>query len=222
MSLILQIDTASSQAGISLSKDGAGLGLLTNNAQNDHAAFLQPAVQKICIEAGIHLADIDAVSVVNGPGSYTGLRIGLASAKGICFAMNKPLVLINSLQLMAKAMILQNTALGEMLLCPMIDARRMEVFTALYDKDFTQLQAASATILSNEFLVDILLQNKICFFGNGARKFKSFTTSANAVFAEEAHTYTALCTLSQEFLSSGNVADVAYAEPFYIKAFHEG
>ena len=137
MSVILNLDTASDIAHISLSKSGEILDSITNNDQKEHGSFLQPSIQKLLKNNSTAIASLDAIAVSVGPGSYTGLRVGMASAKGICFALQKPLIAINSLEIIACAAVLENSHkydLSNTLICPMIDARRMEVFTALYNQ----------------------------------------------------------------------------------------
>lgn len=222
MSIILNIDTASSTAAVSISRDGLGIGIIQNDEQNEHASFLQPAINKLLTENQILLKNIDAVAVVNGPGSYTGLRVGLASAKGICYALNKPLITIGSLPLMAMAAIKSygNDNEEVPLLCPMIDARRMEVFTAIYNSTLTEIFPAQALILNNESFVATLLQNKILFFGNGALKFKTLTTHPNALFSGIYNNYQALCEAANLKFIQRKFTDLAYSEPQYLKEFY--
>ncbi|HSN60633.1 MAG TPA: tRNA (adenosine(37)-N6)-threonylcarbamoyltransferase complex dimerization subunit type 1 TsaB, partial [Ferruginibacter sp.] len=199
-----------------------GIGIIQNEEQNEHASFLQPAINKLLTEQQILLKNIDAVAVVNGPGSYTGLRVGLASAKGICFALNKPLITIGSLPLMAKAAIKSyerdNNSIP--LLCPMIDARRMEVFTAIYNSSLTEIFPAQALILNHDSFVATLLQNKVLFFGNGAFKFKTLTNHSNALFSGIYNSYEALCEAAYLKFTQKEFTDLAYSEPLYLKEFY--
>ncbi|MEO7210859.1 MAG: tRNA (adenosine(37)-N6)-threonylcarbamoyltransferase complex dimerization subunit type 1 TsaB, partial [Chitinophagaceae bacterium] len=134
MALILNIDTSATRAFIVLSSDEKCLASIANNEQKTHASFVQPAIKEIFSKSTFSLTDIDAVSVVAGPGSYTGLRVGMASAKGISYALQKPLILLDTLALMALAAIEAPAYKNfEGLICPMIDARRMEVFTAIFN-----------------------------------------------------------------------------------------
>ena len=138
MSLILNIDTATDIAHISISKSGVILDSVTNKEQKDHGSFLQPAIQQLLKNNFISIQELDAIAISAGPGSYTGLRVGMASAKGLCFALEKPLITISSLEIIAYAAILEagtQTANTGVLFCPMIDARRMEVFTALFSPE---------------------------------------------------------------------------------------
>lgn len=224
MSLLLQIDTASHHAAVSLSKEGKLLQSIGNENQQEHAAFLQPAIEEIFNTQHLRLHDIDAVSVVIGPGSYTGLRVGLASAKGICYALNKPLIAISTLQLMAAAAQQELSKHSENvpLLCPMIDARRMEVFTAVYNQHLEPILEAKAMLLNNDSFVATLLQNQVLFFGNGAAKFKAICNHVNALFAIDYDSIDALCSLSFQHYNKGQFIDLAYSEPLYLKEFYSG
>ncbi len=221
MALILHIDTSSSVGSVSIARDGKLLALLQNEEQKEHASYLQPAIKKITKKLSIKLTDLDAVAVANGPGSYTGLRVGLSSAKGLCYTLNKPLIAINSLQMMAAAAI-DNTAETSLLFCPMIDARRMEVFTAVYNNTLNEILPTQAKVLNNNSFVDLLLHNKILFFGNGAEKFKSICIHPNALFSDGYLTNNALASLTFLQYKSQQFAELAYCEPLYGKAFYTG
>src|SRR6266513_3397931 len=145
MSFILNIDNAVDVASVCLAKDGDALQLTTNEIQKDHAAWLHPALEEILYKNGITMKDVEAVAVSIGPGSYTGLRVGLATAKGLCYAMNIPIITISTLEMMAYAV--KDEAAD--LICPLIDARRMEVFAVVYDK-LLQLQIAPQVMIINE------------------------------------------------------------------------
>ena len=148
MSIILNIDTASEKAHVSFAKDGQVVAVLHSSSQKEHASFLQSAIEQLVSTTGIELPQIDAVAVTAGPGSYTGLRVGMASAKGLCYALQKPLIAINTLEMMAKSAVLfLKKTDKEVLLCPMMDARRMEVFTAIYKQDLQIVLNSSAIIL---------------------------------------------------------------------------
>ena len=167
MALILNIDTAVDVASICLAKDGKVLSIVKNESQKDHASWLHIAIKEIFEKNNLDLSSIDAVAVTGGPGSYTGLRIGMATAKLICFALNKPLISLNTLLVMANAAKQENADL----LCPMIDARRMEVFTAIYTKELQTVKDPVAITLNENSFAEYLSNNSICFFGNGSNKF---------------------------------------------------
>jgi tRNA threonylcarbamoyladenosine biosynthesis protein TsaB len=219
MPIILNIDTATEVAHVSLSKDGIVLQSVFNYNQKDHAAFLQPAVLNLLKNTEIVMADIDAVAVTEGPGSYTGLRVGMASAKGICYAVNKPLVLINTLEVLAAST--GNVQDNQFLLCPMLDARRMEVYTAVYNNDFDIVLPSSAMVLDENSFADVLATNKVLFFGSGSSKWKTLCNHTNATFVEAAITATAFAMLSYKYFEQAAFANLAYSQPGYLKEFHD-
>lgn len=219
MSFIIQLDTATKNARISLAKAGQVTFEEVNEQMKDHASFVQPALQRIIKKAGITVKEISAVAVSHGPGSYTGLRVGMASAKGLCFALEKPLITVGSLQVLARA--LKNTTAVEdnVLFCPMIDARRMEVFTALYDSALRELLEPKAVILTTEIYANWLLKNEVWFVGDGAEKYSKILKHNNAKFVMEGNNSLAMSELAYEKFEAGAFADVAYAEPLYVKEF---
>jgi tRNA threonylcarbamoyladenosine biosynthesis protein TsaB len=214
--LILLINTAFSEASIALARNGELVDELTNTVQLDHAAFVHPAVQQLCKKNGLHLSDCSAVAVMNGPGSYTGLRVGLSSAKGICYALQKPLLCINTLEWMAFG----NRQQGADCICPMIDARRMEVFRAIYDLNMNMILEPGAAILEAESFGQLLQKNSIAFVGDGAEKWKKICQSKHAFFPEPQHNTTDFAQLAQDYFAKKRVADLATVEPFYTKAFY--
>lgn len=216
MALVLHIDTAGDTASVCLAKGGKLLSLEKNEIQKDHAVWLHPAIEKTIKQTGHALNEINAVAVTIGPGSYTGLRVGLAAAKGLCYALQKPLITINTLQMMA------NAAKDEAsdLICPMIDARRMEVFTALYDKNLQPVTDPAALILNEKIFSGELASHPILFLGNGSGKFKPLCNSPNAVFTETIVDASHMILLSEKSYTEKIFADLAYCEPFYLKEFH--
>lgn len=221
MSYILHIDTATEAAHVSLSQNGSIIQLLQNNSQKGHAAFVQPAAERLIKTAGIAFADVSAIAVTAGPGSYTGLRVGMASAKGLCFALNKPLIAINTLAVMAKAAIMQQHD-EAILYCPMIDARRMEVFTAVYNHQLQEIAAPHALILDENAYQPHLQKNKMLFFGSGSPKWKALKTQyPNAMFTDINMLPQAFAVLSFDYYNNKQFFDVAYTEPFYIKEFKD-
>lgn len=227
MTLILNIDTATETAGVCLSRDGVALVEATNPDQKNHAGFIQPAIQQLMAEAGISLNQVDAISVTEGPGSYTGLRVGMATAKGLCFTLGKPLILVNTLEVMAYASRRNLAAIslpdgvkaGDVLLCPMIDARRMEVFTAVYTTDLKPVMAASALILSEESFKVFLDKQPVVFSGSGHEKFMTVSQHSNSLFSGVRHESSDLAALASIAFRENKTADLAYSEPFYLKEF---
>jgi tRNA threonylcarbamoyladenosine biosynthesis protein TsaB len=219
MSLLLHIDTAVENASVCISKNGELISFAENKNQKDHAAWIQPAIQSLMKEAGYDLKELGAIAVSNGPGSYTGLRVGLATAKGLCFALNKPLITLSTLEVMTVAAL--NISISNInYYCPLIDARRMEVFTAIYDKALNIILPPHARIIDENSLAEQLAGNNILFFGNAAAKCKPLIQSANAWFEVIEHNASDMISLAEKKLAAAAFADLAYAEPFYIKDFH--
>lgn len=222
MALILCLDTATEIASIVLGNHEQILATRVNTSQKDHAAFVQIAVQAILEETGIKGANLDAIAVSAGPGSYTGLRVGLASAKGLCFSWQKPLILLNTLEVMAKQAIWQAKGVA-MLYCPMIDARRREVFAALYNRDLEPLMGPGAYVLDEPaFKAKMEDQNQeILFFGSGSEKWQEMNAKNSYNFTSfKENNAQALNQLAQESFSLKRFADVAYSEPLYFKSFY--
>lgn len=221
MSYFLNIDTATEQASVCLSEDDRVLDMLISTDQKNHASFLQPAIQKLLQNTGMQLTEIDAVTVTGGPGSYTGLRVGLASAKGICFTLNKPLIIINTLEVMAIAAKKGESKEDKFLICPMIDARRMEVFAALYDQSLQTMMEPQPMILDQHSFAEFLEKQPILFFGSGAEKLKVILSHPNIRFKNGHHNAGHLAQLALKPFADQSFADLAYSEPLYLKAFFD-
>lgn len=225
MALILNIDTATTQASVCLAKDDIVLKELFNQDQKDHAAWIQPAIKKLLLETGYDLIYVNAIAVTAGPGSYTGLRVGMATAKGLCYALKVPLITESTLRVMAsnaKKQLIQKHLDGpSALLCPMIDARRMEVFTALYNAGLDEVQAATASILDQDSFQSKLKSHKIVFFGDGAAKWKHLCNNTNATFLDDIFPSSGfLAALAATDFQRKSFSDIAYSEPVYLKEFY--
>ena len=216
MALILNIDTAVDVASLCLAKDGEVLSISKNESQKDHAAWLHIAIRDIFEKNSLELRSVDAIAVTGGPGSYTGLRIGMATAKGICYALDKPLVSLNTLLMMANAADDESADL----LCPMIDARRMEVFAAIYTKELQIIKEPAAITLNENSFDEYLLNNSICFFGNGSNNFKAIKKHEKAIFKDLKADASSMTSLSEKKFAEKGFADLAYAEPLYLKEFY--
>ena len=179
MSIILNIDTAQETAFVCISENGKPKFVAENHSQKDHASFLHPAINELLNKAAISITELDAIAVTKGPGSYTGLRVGMSAAKGLAYTLQKPLITISTLELMAHDML---TIIGdkESLICPMIDARRMEVFTALYNSSLKEIYSPSAMILDESSFDDSLMSHNIFFTGSGSVKFQQICKNTNA------------------------------------------
>ncbi|HEX6332770.1 MAG TPA: tRNA (adenosine(37)-N6)-threonylcarbamoyltransferase complex dimerization subunit type 1 TsaB [Flavisolibacter sp.] len=217
MSYILHIDTAVTSASVCLSDDQVLLEELVNPEMKDHAAWLHPAIRQLLADNHIRMEQLSAIAVGAGPGSYTGLRVGMAAVKGLCFALGIPMITIPTLKMMAAAAIDEKTG-G--LLCPMIDARRQEVFTAVFDQNLLEIRKTGNMILDPDSFSETLEKDCITFFGNGSRKFQQLTRHTNASFAQINATARHMIQLSFSDFTSNNFADTAYAEPQYGKEFY--
>ncbi|TDH26245.1 tRNA (adenosine(37)-N6)-threonylcarbamoyltransferase complex dimerization subunit type 1 TsaB [Segetibacter sp. 3557_3] len=222
MSLLLNIDTATSYASVCISRNGESLAFAANQIQREHASFVHVAISDLLKTAGITITDVDAVAVTSGPGSYTGLRVGMSAAKGFCFALNKPLVCVNTLEVMAKAAINAfaiDTEDHDFMYCPMIDARRMEVFTAIYNKNLAVILQPCALLLSQISFNNILPRKSVLCTGDGANKFKSLNPDKRYVFREVQHSAADLANLAHSLFEKGQFSDAVYAAPQYYKEF---
>lgn len=217
MPFILNIETGTDVCSVALAKNGKLLAVAESSQGMEHSKLLSPFIEKVLNEQGITTAQLDAVAVSEGPGSYTGLRIGVATAKGICYGADKPLIAVNSLQSLAMLAIEEKPNVD--LLCPMIDARRMEVYTALLDTSGTFTSDVIAQIVDEQSYADLLERKRIAFFGNGAKKCKAVIASPNATFLTIQHSAKGMIQLSADKFQNKKFVDTAYFEPFYLKDF---
>ncbi len=224
MAIFLYIDTTSEKAIIALSKDAHLLALEENSQSNTHASFVQVAIEKAMVHAHIKMDAIDAVVVTLGPGSYTGLRVGLASAKGIAYAINKPLIGISTLALLAQhASTHPNVKQHQnnIQLFSMIDAKRMEVFGAVYKADKTIVVPEQAIILDTNYLESLLHNGPVICIGNGATKTKALKTDPALYFLEEPYDIQDFMQLAQIKWEQKQFEDIAYSRPSYLKDFYQ-
>lgn len=224
--MILQIETATSSCSVALAKNGIVISSKEAGGRNLHAEMLTLFIDEIVSGAGVSYADIDAVAVSCGPGSYTGLRIGISTAKGLCFALEKPLIAVETLESMAGGVIAMDEykSQPDLLLCPMIDARRMEVYTALFSTSGERMAPTSASIIDGNSFADVLVNRQVLFFGDGAEKcYNVLRSNANALYLPDFQN--SASHLTQKALAKFNDSefeDVAYFEPYYLKDFIAG
>lgn len=215
LNYILNIETATKNCSVALAKEGKTI-LCKEIAEEgySHAERLHVFIEEIIQEAGITFKDLIAVAVSQGPGSYTGLRIGVSAAKGLCFALNIPLIAIDTLKTLASQVIISNG-----LIVPMIDARRMEVYSAVFTPDFQNKRATLAEIITENSFEDF--QETIYFVGDCSEKGKTVLTKDNFVFLEAIKYPSAkeMSLLSFEKYKISDTVDVAYFEPYYLKDF---
>lgn len=219
MATILQIETATQVCSAAIAHDGKTIALKELMANNIHAGSLTVFIKEAMDSTGLQFDDLDAVAVSMGPGSYTGLRIGVSTAKGLCFALDKPLIAIPTLQMMAQGFMLQNPDYNG-LICAMIDARRMEVFTSIYDNELKTVDPVSAKIIDEQSFAQELDNNVVTFIGNGAAKCADVLKYENVRFSElNFNSASYMSKLAHEAYEASRFEDVAYFEPFYLKDF---
>jgi tRNA threonylcarbamoyladenosine biosynthesis protein TsaB len=220
MPYILNIETATEVCSVAVSKDSKIIFGKEETKGPSHAVLLGQFVNEAIGYLRKENIKPDAVAVSGGPGSYTGLRIGVSEAKGLCYGLNIPLIALNTLKIMAHGVSANNTIEEDTLLCSMIDARRMEVYDAVYDNRLQELRQVSADIIDENSFSELLSGKKVIFFGNGAEKCKAVLHNPNAVFLEGIHPKASdMPLLAGKAFRSNDFADAAYFEPFYLKEF---
>lgn len=218
MEVILCIETATKSCSVSLSQNGKTLQTIELvSDQYSHSEKLTLFIEQILKDQQKSFSDLDAVAVSKGPGSYTGLRIGVSTAKGICYAIDKPLISISTLEAMAYGMYLQYP---DAIYCPMLDARRMEVYCAFYGNKESEIEAK---VLDENSFKEDLDKHSIIFFGDGSDKFKQIVEHPNAIFIDDVFPSAKnMSSLAQLTFDQKQFEDVAYFEPFYLKDFVAG
>ena len=225
MALILNIETSTEVCSALLARDGIAIHSRENISGQNHSMLLTVYLEELMAESNITIGQLDAVAVSGGPGSYTGLRIGVSVAKGLCYASHLPMIAINSLEAMADSVIrnLEGKDVADTvkpLFCPMIDARRMEVYTAFYDENGLPVRGIQADIIDHQSYLPYLDSHTVYFFGNGASKCREAITHPNAIFIDDIITSARnMAALAERDFSKKEFVDVAYYEPFYLKDF---
>lgn len=220
MSCILHIETSTDVCSVAVSQDGASIFSKEDFKGPSHATELGVFVDEALSFADSHAIPVDAVAVSCGPGSYTGLRIGVSMAKGICYGRSIPLIGIPTLEVMCVPVLLFRDLPEDALLCPMIDARRMEVYAAVYDRALRVKREIGADIVDENSYSDFLAERPVYFFGNGAAKCKDKLQHPNARFLDDIHPLAKwMFPLAEKAMAQGKFDDVAYFEPFYLKEF---
>ena len=224
MSRILHIETSTAICSVAVSEDGKTLFTQEDLEGPNHNVKLGVFVDEALSFADSHAMPLDAVAVSCGPGSYTGLRIGVSMAKGVCYGRNLHLIGIPTLQVMSVPVLLYHEEVEEdALLCPMIDARRMEVYAALYDRALRTVRDTQADIVTGELYREYLDQRPVYFFGAGAEKCKDVLQHPNARFIDGIRPLARhMCPLAEKAIAMERYEDVAYFEPFYLKEFVAG
>lgn len=220
MSCILHIETSTEVCSVAVSQDGICIYSKEDFEESSHAAMLGVYVDKALSFIDNHAIPLDAVAVSCGPGSYTGLRIGVSMAKGICYGRDVPLIGLSTLEVMSVPVLIREELPDNALLCPMIDARRMEVYTAVYDRALQVKHPTCAEVIDKHTYDDLLAEYPVYFFGNGAAKCRNEIVHPNANFIEDIHPLAKwMFPLAEKAIATADYKDVAYFEPFYLKEF---
>ena len=227
MALILAIETGTDICSVALIRDGELIALRESDEERNHAKKIAVFVDELLREYDIAAEELDAVAVSKGPGSYTGLRIGVSFAKGLCYGQNIPLVAVGSLDSLVEvaredfeAGIIDIEQWDNALLCPMIDARRMEVYTQLFDTDGVAQSEVEAKIIDEESFAEERKSRPLVIFGNGAKKCTEVLEGAT--FIEVVPSARGMARIAEQAFAEGKTEDVAYFEPFYLKDFVVG
>jgi tRNA threonylcarbamoyladenosine biosynthesis protein TsaB len=218
--IILHIETSTTICSVALSKDGECIFSRSNNEGMNHATLLSPFIAD-ALDVLKKLSDKpDAIAVSSGPGSYTGLRIGVSTAKGLCYGFDIPLIAVSTTEILALSAINSVSNAEKALFCPMIDARRMEVYDAIYDGSLNIIRKISASIIESSSYNEFLSEHTVYFFGNGSGKCKSVLSHPNTFFLENIEPVaTNMIPLAETLFLKQKFEDVAYFEPFYLKEF---
>lgn len=220
MSCILHIETSTEACSVAVSEDGLAVFSQEDLKGPSHAVQLGVFVDEALSFVDSRGMPLDAVSVSCGPGSYTGLRIGVSMAKGICYGRNLPLIALPTLEVMCVPVLLHHDLPEDALLCPMIDARRMEVYAAVYDRALSVKREIAADIVDENSYMEFLNEHPVYFFGNGAAKCREKITHPNACFIEDIRPLGKwMFPLAEKAMVNRDFKDVAYFEPFYLKEF---
>lgn len=220
MSCILNIETSTTICSVAASQDGQTIFVKEDLNGPSHAVSLGVFVDEALSFIDSYGIPLDAVAVSCGPGSYTGLRIGVSMAKGVCYGRNVPLIGIPTLEVLCVPVLLRHELPEDALLCPMLDARRMEVYAAMYDRALNVVRPISADIVDESSYLEQLNEGPVYFFGNGAAKCREKITHPNAHFIDDIHPLAKMMLpLAEKAIAKEEYKDVAYFEPFYLKEF---
>lgn len=220
MPCILHIETSTEACSVAVSEDGLAEFKVEDLQGPSHAVQLGVFIDEALSFVDSHAMPLDAVAVSCGPGSYTGLRIGVSMAKGICYGRNLPLITLPTLEVMCVPVLLQQELPEDALLCPMIDARRMEVYAAIYDRSLNVVRDISADVIDENSYLEFLEEHPVYFFGNGASKCREKITHSHAKFIENICPLARwMFPLAEKAYAKKDFKDVAYFEPFYLKEF---
>ncbi len=219
MALILSLETSTKVCSVAVHKDGDLLSVYEFRVERSHSKLITQAISFLMNGLDLKMTNLDAIAVSKGPGSYTGLRIGVSTAKGLCYALEKPLIAVDTLAAMARKVNKFN--LKNSFVCPMIDARRLEVYCAIYNRSNETISPVSAVILNESSFEEFLSSNEIIFLGDGSAKYEPIVKHADKAFFLKNENPSAeyVGIIAEEKFSDKQFEDVAYFEPFYLKDF---
>ncbi|WP_437371413.1 tRNA (adenosine(37)-N6)-threonylcarbamoyltransferase complex dimerization subunit type 1 TsaB [Maribacter litoralis] len=217
MGILLNLETSSTNCSVCIAKDGEILAIQELNSANySHAEKLHLFIEEVVQEASLKMEDIVAVAVSKGPGSYTGLRIGVSAAKGLCYALGIPLISVSTLKSMASQIKIKE----DEVLIPVLDARRMEVYSAIFDADLHQIRETKAEIIDENSFVEYINDKSVHFLGSGAEKIKELFTDASINYhCDVVPSAREMASISADKFNASEFEDVAYFEPYYLKDF---
>jgi tRNA threonylcarbamoyladenosine biosynthesis protein TsaB len=225
MSLILCIETATPVCSIGLVNNEKVIGYKETRVKNSHAEVITVFIDELLKEHSFNYKDLQAIAISKGPGSYTGLRIGVSTAKGLCYALNIPLIAVSTLRTMAVGALVKFSPTGDLpvFYCPMIDARRMEVYSALFDANINLVREIKAEIIEETSFTEILETANVVFFGDGSEKCKAVIQHSHAIFLDDVFPSAPnMAVIVHEAFQKELFEDVAYFEPYYLKDFIPG
>ena len=217
MAIILNIETATKNCSVSISNNGELVAYRELNDGNySHGENLHVFIEELIKETSLSFQELDAIAVSNGPGSFTGLRIGVSAAKGLCFSLDKPLISISTLASLANSLEVEKGSV----IVPLLDARRMEVYSSVFNSDYENIRKTQAEIIDENSFSTYLEKSKVFFLGDGAEKCKETITHENAIFLDGYFPSSKqMAALSHQKYQNNDFEDVAYFEPFYLKDF---
>ena len=215
----MSIETSGAACSVALAKGGVVEGSVTLDDSNRQSSMLVPAIESLFKQCSRKMSECDAVAVSSGPGSYTGLRVGVSTAKGLCYGLDKPLISVPTLEiLLAEAMSMEQCA-GADYFVPMLDARRMEVYQAVYGADGSCIEEVSAKVLEAGSYANLLEKGRVAFIGTGAGKYADAFPRPNGIYVPSVPKAGFMASAAQAAFDAGKFEDVAYFEPFYLKEF---
>ncbi|MBP6532580.1 MAG: tRNA (adenosine(37)-N6)-threonylcarbamoyltransferase complex dimerization subunit type 1 TsaB [Bacteroidia bacterium] len=220
MPLILSLETATTNCSVALASDGKVVASRSINSGYSHSEKINVFIQEVIAQAGVTLKDLQAVAVSSGPGSYTGLRIGISTAKGLCYALDIPLIAVNTLDAMAQGF---NAGKDE-LIVPMIDARRMEVYSAVYDSEKKRVSEIEAIVVDDQYYSNFRSEKKLVLAGDGADKCQALFQNESSIIIQTSFVPQAefMAELAEQKFQNSDIENVALFEPFYLKEFVAG